>query len=141
MKIRKWLPGIMCLILLVGTAWSSETPRYSLLLQVSEDSLDKLNLALNNAKDVQKSFGPENIEVEIVVFGAGVHTLKYYAPAPISDKVKAATYSGVRIVLCEISMRAANLRPSDMLQSVRYVPSGVAEIVEKHTLGWTYIRP
>ncbi len=141
MYCKKCILVILCLMLFSGVALSREAPRYSLLLQVSEDSLDKLNLALNNAKDAQKAFGPENIEIQIVVFGAGVHTLKYYAPAPISDKVKAATYSGVRIVLCEIAMRSANLRPSDMLQSVRYVPSGIAEIVEKHTLGWTYIRP
>ncbi|NOZ55069.1 MAG: hypothetical protein GXP08_18345 [Gammaproteobacteria bacterium] len=140
MEIRKWSLGI-CLILFLNTAWCVEAPRYRLLLQVSEASLDKLNLALNNAKNAQKAFGPENIEIEMVVFGAGVQTLKYYAPSPIADKVKEAVYSGVRIVLCEIAMRSANLRPSDMLQEVRYVPSGVAEIVEKHTLGWAYVRP
>jgi intracellular sulfur oxidation DsrE/DsrF family protein len=120
---------------------AAETPRYKLILQVSEDSVDKLNLALNNAKNAQLAFGPENIEIELVVFGAGVQTLKYYAPFPIPDKVKQATYSGVRIVACEHSLRSAKLRPSDMLQEVRYVPSGVAEIVEKHTEGWTYVRP
>ena len=120
---------------------AAEAPRYKLLLQVSEDSVDKLNLALNNAKNAQTAFGPENIEIEIVVFGGGVQTVKYYAPFPIPDKIKQATYSGVRIVVCENAMRAAELRPSDMLQEVRYVPSGVAEIVEKHTEGWTYVRP
>jgi len=125
----------------VNVIEAAEAPRYKLLLQVSEDSVDKLNLALNNAKNAQTAFGPENIEIEIVVFGGGVQTVKYYAPFPIPDKVKQATYSGVRIVVCENAMRAAKLRPSDMLQEVRYVPSGVAEIVEKHTEGWTYVRP
>jgi hypothetical protein len=55
--------------------------------------------------------------------------------------VKQATYSGVRIVVCQNAMHSAKLRASDMLQEVRYVPSGVAEIVEKHTEGWTYVRP
>ena len=132
---------LLCLMLQISAVNAAQTPRYKLLLQVSEDSVDKLNLALNNAKNAQKSFGPENIDIQIVVFGAGIQTLKYYAPFPIPDKVKQATYSGVRIVVCENAMRTAKLRPSDMLQEVRYVPSGVAEIVEKDTEGWTYVRP
>lgn len=128
-------------ILYLGASHATEAPRYQMLLQVSEDSMDKLNLALNNAKNAQIAFGPENIEIEIVVFGPGIQTLKYYAPSPIRDKVKQATYNGVRIVVCENAMRSANLRPSDMLEEVKYVPSGVAEIVEKHTLGWTYVKP
>lgn len=132
---------MLCLLFQMTLVNAAQTPRYKLLLQVSEDSVDKLNLALNNAKNAQLAFGPENIDVQIVVFGAGIQTLKYYAPFPIPDKIKQATYSGVRIVVCENAMRTAKLRPSDMLQEVRYVPSGVAEIVEKATEGWTYVRP
>lgn len=140
MKLLPWM--LMCIFLILPfTNEAAKTPRYQLLLQVSEDSIDKLNLALNNAKDAQFAFGPNNIEIEIVVFGPGVQTLKYYAPVPIADKIKQATYSGVRIVVCENAMRLAKLRPSDMLQEVRYIPSGVAEIIEKHTQGWTYVRP
>lgn len=124
-----------------GVADAVESPRYKLLLQVSEDSVDKLNLALNNAKNAQNAFGPENIEIEIVVFGGGIQTLKYYTPVPVAEKVKQAVYSGVRIVACEIALHTAKLRPSDMLREVRYIPSGVAEIVEKSSQGWVYLRP
>jgi len=140
MKSASMIFGSIFLIV-SSIVWSFESPRYRLLLQVSEDSLDKLNLALNNAKNAQKEFGPQNIEIEIVVFGGGVHTLKYYTPTPLADKLKQATYSGIRIVACETAMRTHHLRPSDMLQIVRYVKSGVAEIIEKDTQGWTYIRP
>jgi len=129
------------LILMSNPVFAVEQLKYHLLLQVSEDSVDRLNLALNNARNVMQAFGPKNIEVELVVFGAGVQTLKYYAPIPIKDKVKELTSEGLRIVVCEQALRAAHLRPADMLEEVRYVPSGVAEIVEKHTLGWAYIRP
>lgn len=132
---------ILFAIICFNPCWATEAPRYQLLLQVSEDSMDKLSLALNNAKNAQTAFGPENIEIEIVVFGAGIQTLKYYTPSPLREKIKQATYSGVRIVICENAMRSAKLRPSDMLEEVKYVPSGVAEIIEKHTLGWTYVKP
>ena len=120
---------------------AAEPTNYRLILQVSDNSVDKLNTALNNAMNVQHIFGPENVEIEIVVFGDGIETLKYYAPIPIADKVEEATTEGVRIVACEIAMRTHKLRPADMLEQVRYVPSGVAEILEKHTQGWTYVKP
>lgn len=135
-----WLGSVLWLGL-CNVVDAVEAPRYKLLLQVSEDSLDKLNLALNNAKNAQNAFGPENIEIEIVVFDGGIQTLKYYTPALIAEKVKQAAYSGVRIVVCEIALHAAKLRPSDMLRDIRYVTSGVAEIVEKATQGWVYIKP
>ncbi|HEW98447.1 MAG TPA: hypothetical protein ENF37_07390 [Beggiatoa sp.] len=140
MNPKPWLLAL-CLCLLTSTGFAAEQVKYRLLLQVSEDSVDKLNLALNNAKNAQMAFGPENIEIEIVVFGAGVNTLKYYAPIPIADKVKEAKYAGVRIVVCDNTMRTLKLRPSDMLPEVRYVESGVAELVEKQTEGWSYVRP
>ena len=132
---------VMLWLAVSGVTGAVEAPRYKLLLQVSEDSVDKLNLALNNAKNAQNAFGPENIEIEIVVFGGGIQTLKYYTPTPVAEKVKHATYSGVRVVACENALRAAKLRPSDMLREVRYVPSAIAEIVEKATQGWVNISP
>ena len=69
------ITSALLLMFFMSNAWPLEIPRYRLLLQVSEGSLDKLNLALNNAKNAQKEFGPENIEIEIVVFGRGVRRI------------------------------------------------------------------
>ncbi len=132
---------VFCLCLLTITVFAAELVKYRVVFQVSEDSVDKLNLALNSAKNLQELFGPANIEIEIIAFGGGVQTLKHYAPIPIADKVKEAKYAGVRIVACENSMREAKLRPADMLTEIRYVEAGVAEIIEKQQEGWNYIRP
>jgi len=131
----------LCLSLVSTGVLAAEQTKYHTVIQVSEDSIDKMNSALNSARNVQQIFGPENVDIEIIVYGAGVKTLKYYAPIPIADKIKEVTTEGVRIVACEIAMRTHKLRPSDMIEEVRYVPSGVAEIIEKQTEGWSYIRP
>jgi intracellular sulfur oxidation DsrE/DsrF family protein len=139
--ITKKLVCLLCLMMMSVAASAAEQVKYRALFQVSEDSVDKMVQALNSARNVQHVFGPENIEIEIIVYGDGIKTLKYYAPIPIADKVKEVTTEGVRIVACEIAMRTHKLRPSDMLQQVRYVQSGVAELIEKQTAGWSYIRP
>jgi len=140
MTIKQLVFGLVLgAVTTVGIA--AEQVKYRVLLQVSENSVDKMNLALNNAANLQTQFGPDNIEIEIVVYGDGINTLKYYAPIPIADKVEERTTEGVRIVACEIALRTHKLRPSDMLEQVRYVPSGVAELVEKQQEGWAYVRP
>lgn len=140
MKIKFWLVA-MLLSLANMNAMAVEQVKHRLLIQVSEDSIERLMAALNAAKFVQAQYGAPNVEIEIVVYGPGVQTLKYYAPRPIPDRVKQEKYNGIRILVCDYSMRAAKLRPSDMLREVSYVPSGVVEIMEKEQLGWTYIQP
>jgi len=71
----------------------------------------------------------------------GCRRSSIYAPIPIADKVREVTTEGVRIVVSENSMRRTKLRPADMLEQVRYVPFGIVELVEKQTLGWSYVRP
>ena len=140
MKIKFWLMA-MILSLASLSAVAAEQVKHRLLIQVSEDSVERLMAALNAAKFVQEQYGAPNVEIEIVVFGPGVQTLKYYAPKPVPDRVKQEKYNGIRILVCDYSMRAAKLRPSDMLREISYVPSGVVEIMEKEQLGWSYIRP
>ncbi len=140
MKVKFWLFALW----LAGASLVShaaEQVKEHLLIQVSEDSIERLNAALNAAKFVQAQYGAPNVEIEIVVFGPGVQTVKYYAPKPLPERVKQEKYNGIRIVVCDYSMRAAKLRPSDMLRDVSYVPSGVVEIMEKQKLGWSYVRP
>ena len=131
----------MMLALSAFSAHAAEQLKYKLLIQVSEDSVEKMMTALNVAKHVQNEYGSPNVAIEIVVYGPGVQTLKYYAPIPIADRVKEAKYNGVQIYVCNYSMHAAKLRPSDMLREVNYIPSGVGEIMEKEQQGWVYVRP
>jgi intracellular sulfur oxidation DsrE/DsrF family protein len=131
----------MIVLLASTTIHAAEQIKYQLLLQVSEDSVEKLMMALNTAKFVQQEFGAPNVNVEIVVFGPGVQTLKYYAPIPVADRVREAKYNGIRIVACDYSMKAAKLKPAQMLREVVFVKSGAVEMMEKQSQGWQYIRP
>ncbi len=120
---------------------AAEQLKYKVLLQVSDDSMERLMAALNAAKFIQEEYGAPQVAVSIVVFGFGVQTMKQYAPIPVADRVRQAKANGIRIVICDRSMRAAKLRPSDMLRDVSYVRSGVTEIIEKQQQGWTYLHP
>ena len=140
MRNKIWILAL-ALGLATFSAQAAEQLKYKVLIQVSDDSVEKLLLALNAAKFVQKEYGAPNVAVQIVVFGPGVQTLKHYGPIPVPERVRQAKYNGVRIAVCDDSMRAAKLRASDMLQDVSYVKSGLGELMEKQQQGWVYIRP
>jgi intracellular sulfur oxidation DsrE/DsrF family protein len=134
-KLLPLLAALAC-----APAWA-ETPRFKLLLQITEDSTDKLALALNHAKHVQDTLGRENVAIELVAWGPGVKTLRYYTP--VDDELKEMHHRGVRIVACEKSLYAAKLKRTDLIRTFNLatVPSGLAEITVRQSEGWAYAAP
>lgn len=133
------LAGVLALGALVTGCATTPPTRDRVVFQVSDDDSRKWNLALNNARNVQDSFGAANVDIEIVVYGPGIGMLK--AEAPIANRVSAAVKSGVNIVACENTMAGANLTRADMNADIGYVPAGVVELMTRQKQGWSYIRP
>jgi intracellular sulfur oxidation DsrE/DsrF family protein len=113
--------------------------RPKLVLQVSDADPAKWNLALNNAKNVQKDLGAANVDVEIVAYGPGIGMLK--TESTVGNRVGEAMAAGVKVVACENTMHGQKLTKADMLDKISYVPAGVTEIMQKQQQGWAYVRP
>jgi intracellular sulfur oxidation DsrE/DsrF family protein len=112
------------------------TPK--LVIQVSDADPAYWNLALNNAKNVQKDLGREAI-IEIVAYGPGIGMLT--ADSVVADRVKEAVDSGMKVVACGNTMRAKKLNKEDMNPKVGFVSAGVVEIMDRQMDGYSYIRP
>jgi len=82
MQLITSMVSILLLLFSVATM-AAEQLKYRLILQVSEDSVDRLNTALDNARHTLKAFGPENVQIQIVVFGSGVQTSNITRPFPL----------------------------------------------------------
>ena len=109
------------------------------VFQVSDGDPKKWNLALNNMKNVQEILGKDKVDVELVVYGPGIDMLK--AESTAGNRVNDAVADGVRVVACEVTMKAQKLTKDDMLKSIGYVPGGVIELMTKQKQGYAYIRP
>lgn len=110
-----------------------------MVIQVSDNDAAKWNLALNNANNIQKDLGKDNVELEIVAYGPGINMLKL--DSEVGNRVAEAVESGVKVMACQNTMRKAKLNKEDMLSSVDFVPSGVVEIMKKQQQNYTYLRP
>ena len=110
-----------------------------LVIQVSDKDPGKWYLALNNARNVQSALGADQVDIEIVVYGPGVAMLEM--DSEVGNNVAQALASGVKIIACKNSMKAAKLTDADMLANIGYEVSGVVEIMRRQQQGYNYIRP
>ncbi len=139
---RSILALLLSALALAATLFPTVTQaadKSKVVLQVSENDPAKWNLVLNNAANLQKDVGRENIEVEIVAFGPGINMLK--AESEVGNRIQEATEAGVAVMACQNTMNKQKLKKEDMLSTVDYVPSGVVEIMKKQQQGYAYLRP
>ena len=113
--------------------------KQGVVIQMSDNDPAKWNLALNNAKNIQKDLGKDNVDIEVVAYGPGINMLK--KDSEVAARLDEFAMGGVTISACQNTMKAQKLSEKDMHQSVAYVPSGVIEIMKKQKAGWAYIRP
>ena len=111
------------------------TPK--VVMQVSDSDPAKWNLALNNAKNVQKDL--KGAQIEIVAYGPGIGMLK--ADSEVAGRVGEAVDSGIKVVACGNTMKGQKLSKEDMNPKIGYVQAGVVELMDRQMQGYTYIRP
>jgi intracellular sulfur oxidation DsrE/DsrF family protein len=110
-----------------------------MVIQVSQNDAAVWNLALNNAKNIQKDVGKDNVSLEIVAYGPGINMLT--AESEVGNRINEAIDSGVQVMACQNTMRNQKLKPEDMNPKVGYVASGVVEILQRQQQGYAYLRP
>jgi intracellular sulfur oxidation DsrE/DsrF family protein len=112
--------------------------KHHVIFHVTDSDQIKWNQALNNAANLQKAVGKENIEVEVVVNGPGLDMMKF--ESPVGSRMKEAMNNGVSLLACAATMRAAKITEKDLYQGVKTVPGGVGQIMKRQEAGWTYIK-
>ncbi|GAB4410346.1 MAG: hypothetical protein OHK0032_06080 [Thermodesulfovibrionales bacterium] len=119
---------------------SAKDIQHRLLIQVSDDNPKTMNLALNNAMNIIKAVGQDNVEIEIVAYGPGLNLVLQKNEA-IRDRVLSMQSYGVRFVACGNTMKNLKVSESELVKGVSIVEAGVLEIMEKQEKGWSYVRP
>jgi len=117
----------------------ADTAKTGVVVQVSDDSPKTWNQSLNVVKNLQSAYGKDKVDIEVVVFGMGSGMLKL--ESPLANRINEALDGGVKVVMCENTMKGQNLTKDDMHPKIGFVPAGAGEIVEKQRQGWASIRP
>jgi intracellular sulfur oxidation DsrE/DsrF family protein len=120
---------------------------HRLILQVNTNDPAAMNLALNNAANVDQYYGDlgEPVEIEIITFGPGLHMLRADT-SPVKDRVKSMAESrpSVTFKACgntQENMAKAENKKIPLVSQATVVPSGVVRVMELQEQGWSYVRP
>ena len=101
-QMHKTMGALLGGLLLLGTmgmpATSVAQDKAKMVIQVSDNDPAKWNLALNNAKNIQKDIGKDKVDLEIVAYGPGIGMLK--AESEVANRIQEAVESGVQVMAC-----------------------------------------
>lgn len=143
MKVRSTL-SLFALIIAgalmfsASTSWAQNTKMHRIVFELTSDNEEQWQALLNNVENLQKSFGKEKTEVEVVTHGKGLSLIKN--TTPLKDRVIAISQTGVRFVACENTMKKQQVKKEDLLSVADTVDSGIAEVIRKQEAGWSYIK-
>jgi intracellular sulfur oxidation DsrE/DsrF family protein len=129
---------------------TSSTPSRSvhkLAIQVAENNPQLMNLALNNARNVVEYYTSkgEEVAIEIVTFGPGLHMLRDDT-SPVKQRIAAMALEmpAVTFIACantQANMSKQENKPVPLIGEAKVMPSGVVRIMELKQKGYAYLRP
>ena len=124
-----------------------DTKLHRLILQVNTNEPAMMNLALNNATNVAQYYKDrgENVKIEIVTFGPGLHMLRDDT-SPVKTRIKAIAEStpAISFKACgntQENMHKAENKEIPIIPEAKVVKSGVVRVMQLQEQGWTYVKP
>lgn len=120
----------------------AEEKHHKLVIQVSSADQKAMSVALNNAVNVQKEYGIDNIDIEIVAYGPGLQMLT--AKHKLNKRVSSLAQQNITFSACNNTMhviaKKSGKKPK-LTEGVTVVSAGVSRIIELQEAGYSYIRP
>ena len=145
--MKRLMGALAATLLLLGSVVASaqgrpasgaSTPKYRVVMQVSNPEPRGWHQTLNNAIALTKNAGPGNVEIEIVANGMGIGMLKFNSPE--AREVAAVLGMGIKVLACGETMKALMLEKDDMLPDIGFVPGGLIEVLDRQREGWSYVK-
>jgi intracellular sulfur oxidation DsrE/DsrF family protein len=133
---------IVVLSIMVSTTLLSAKDIHKVVIQVSTDDARTQTIALNNAVNLQKLYGVDNVEVEIVAYGPGLNLLTKNNQQ--NKRVESLAIGEIKFSACGNTMKKIEKKKGKqplLSEGVKIVPAGVGRIVELQEQGYSYIRP
>ncbi len=136
---KKWLLFLLSIIFVVhGYAQDM----HKVVIQISSDDKQVQALAINNAVNLQKHYGIDNVDVVVVAYGPGLSV--FSVDSEESNRIKSLALQNIQFNACENTMAKITKKTGKeplLTEGVKKVPAGIVKIVELQEEGYQYIRP
>ena len=142
--VKKLVLLAMASMMLIGSAMADMGAKHKVVIQVSTADPLTQKIALNNAVNVQKHYGMDNVAVEVVAYGPGLGILTKSKKNKNAKRVASLALSNITFSACGNTIRKITRKKGKapkLVNGVRVVPAGVIRIMELQGKGYAYIRP
>ncbi len=125
----------------------AEMKVHKVAIHVDESDPKKMNMALNNVKNVRKYYDAkgEKVIIEVVVYGPGLHMLRKDT-SPVADRIAKMSleidnlqFSACGNTHSKMSKKAG--KKIELIEEATMVPSGVVQLIALQEAGYSYVRP
>ncbi|OOZ41043.1 hypothetical protein BOW53_05480 [Solemya pervernicosa gill symbiont] len=116
--------------------------KHKIVIQVSSNDAKTQTIAMNNAVNLQKHYGMDNVDVEIVAYGPGLGMLTQSSAH--QSRVSSLAMQDITFSACgntKSKMEKKSGKQVALAEGVQIVPAGVARIMELQEAGYAYVRP
>jgi len=147
--LRFLLLAFAAALLAAGGVRAEAAKPHRVVIQVDQNDAAIMNLALNNARNLLDYYRAkqEDVDVEIVAYGPGLHMLREDT-SPVKDRIKElATVSfpsKIAFDACNNTKQGMEKReghPITIIPQATIVPAGVVRIMELEEQGYSYVKP
>jgi len=121
---------------------AAEDAPHKVVIQVSTDDPRTQTIALNNAVNLQKALGQDNVQIEIVAYGPGLGMLTN--DSKMAERITSLAMQDIQFSACGNTMKGVAKKTGKMpvpLEGVTVVEAGVLRLMELQEQGYAYIRP
>ncbi|NQV98582.1 MAG: DsrE family protein [Rhodospirillales bacterium] len=143
-------PLLVVLALALGTITAplqAEGINHKVAIHVDENDPARMNMALNNAENINAYYEQQDdtVEIEVVTYGPGLHMLRADT-SPVKARIAAMSLELPSISFAACGNTKAKMseqagKEIDLVSEAKTVPSGVVRLIELQEDGWAYVRP
>ena len=124
-----------------------QTKAHKVAIHVSDGDAARLEIVLNNVRNIKQFYEAkgEKVTIEVVAYGPGLALVRADT-SPVKGRVEAMLEGEKDLAFsaCENTRQGMSKREGKdvpLIKSVQSVPSGVTRLIELQEQGWSYLRP
>lgn len=121
---------------------NSETQTHRLVIQVNHREEDIQDHILSNIVNLQKHYGMDNIEMEVVAYGPGIWLLT--DKSAFTKRVESLMLQNVVFTACGNTLDTLEARDGKrpaLIEGVEETAAGISRIIDLQEQGWSYLSP
>ena len=143
---RRFALAALAVFALAAPAFG-QTKTHKVAIHVSEGDAARLEIVLNNVRNIKQYYAAkgETVMIEVVTHGPGLTMLRADT-SPVKGRIEAMLEGekDLAFAACENTRAGMSKREGKeipLIKSVKSVPSGVTRLIELQEQGWSYLRP